>query len=263
MTPALRLHPGLCSVTFRSLNAHEIVSLASETGIKGIEWAGDGHVLPGDTKTAREVANLCADHDIKIPSYGSYIRSQSEQEFAPVLDSCLTLGASNVRIWAGTKGFNETSDEEKSSIADKARFYCETAKKHQVTISLEYHPNTLTDSLDGTVWLLDRVANDNCFSYWQPVPEQPVASCAHDLKTLGARLSHIHLFYWSVGRTRQPLSDGAQYWGDILSLTPPLPANNFTENRWAFMEFVQNDDPNKFREDSRTFLQLLSAQNAH
>lgn len=262
MRQKLHLKPGLCSVTFRALKAEEIVSLAAGNGIEGIEWAGDTHVLPGDTNKANHVAQLCADHQIDVPSYGSYIRSQEQDEFTPVLDTCQALGAGNVRIWAGTKGFDETSDAEKADIADRIRNYCDTAKNSNVTISLEYHPNTMTDSLEGTVWLLDRIANDNCYTYWQPVPEQSITSCVHDITTLAPRLSHIHLFYWSAGRIRQPLADGAKYWSDILSQPTALPNNAFTKNRWAFMEFVREDNPQNFANDSRTFLKLLSKQNA-
>lgn len=260
MTQSPRLLPGLCSVTFRALEPKDIVSLARENAIKGIEWAGDVHVRPGDTKTARKIAKLCADNGIATPSYGSYVRARPEDEFLPALESCLALGASNIRIWAGTEGFAEASISAKQHIADTVRSYCETAKRHKIAVSLEYHPNTLTDSLGGTTWLLNEVANDNCFSYWQPVPEQSMPDCANDIKTLGNKLSHIHLFYWSKGRVREPLADGATYWADVLKTTDALPQNDFTNDRWAFMEFVRDDDPNVFAEDAQTFLKLLSPQ---
>ena len=40
------IRPGLCSVTFRELDAERVVELAAEAGLACVEWAGDVHVPP-------------------------------------------------------------------------------------------------------------------------------------------------------------------------------------------------------------------------
>ena len=160
MSPGVRPQPGLCSVTFRALAAERVIDLAADARLKGIEWASDVHVLPGDLRTARRIATACADRGLKTPSLGSYVRcvsSPSSQEFAPVLETCLALGAKTIRVWAGIKGFAEASAKERLAIAETISGYCEDAFRHGLTVALEFHPDTLTDHIAGAVWLLDQI----------------------------------------------------------------------------------------------------------
>lgn len=268
---AARFQPGLCSVTFRALPPEAIIDLASTALLAGIEWASDVHVTPGDTKGAERVAALCADSGLRTPSLGSYVRSvssPSSQAFAPVLDSCLALGANTIRIWAGDRGFDATPAGDRMAIAETIHGYCEDAARHNVTVSVEYHPNTLTDHVAGARWLLDQVDHEGLRTYWQPVPDQTVDSCLADVALIADRLSNIHVFYWVGDKVRRPLADGSDYWRAVVSgiegllATDRQPSDTEPEDdRWAFMEFVRNDDVAQFRSDSRTFVdQIVSGQ---
>ncbi|WP_421723232.1 sugar phosphate isomerase/epimerase family protein [Bauldia sp.] len=264
MTGAVQLKPGLCSVTFRGLQPPEIIDLATKAGLAGIEWASDVHVVPGDVESARRVANGCANAGLSVPTLGSYVRagaSGSSQAFAPVLDTCLALGANAVRIWAGDRGFHETPADQRREIADIIRDYCETAAGHGVAVSLEYHPNTLTDHRAGARWLLDEVNHPNCFTYWQPVPDQPVDDCIGDLSAIADKLAHLHVFYWTGDKERRPLSEGSAYWDAILSGAGQADigtAGQFSGARWAFLEFVRGDDPDQFLADARVLKAIVA-----
>ncbi|MCP4380826.1 MAG: sugar phosphate isomerase/epimerase [Hyphomicrobiales bacterium] len=270
---AVGLQPGLCSVTFRSLAAERIIDLAAAARLRGIEWASDVHVLPGDVKTARRLAASCADRGLKTPSLGSYVRSvasPSSQEFAPVLDCCLALGANTIRVWAGIKGFAETSVEERMAIVETIRGYCDDASRHGVTVSIEYHPDTLTDHIAGAIWLLDQIGHDNCRTYWQPTPDQSVDDCLSDLALIGSRLSNLHVFYWVGNRIRRPLAEGSEYWRAVLSglgntaiVDRKLDATSDSGDRWAFMEFVREDDVEQFRRDSPVFVDQIVGAGCH
>lgn len=253
------ISPGLCSVTFRKLAPTEIIDLAVKAGLKGIEWAGDVHVEPGDVATARRVSAQCTDAGISVPSLGSYFRAgatEKSQEFEPVLDSCLALGASNIRIWAGDEGFDVLTQDARKRVADKVAHCCELASAQNVSVSLEYHPNTLTDSLAGARWILDAVDHANCFTYWQPVSDQSVADCLADLEAIAEALSHVHVFFWIGEKVRRPLSEGAEYWRSILSALHDADGgeegriSRFPGGRWAFLEFVRDDDISQFRRDA-------------
>ena len=43
----MRIRPGLCSITFRDLSVDDVVALAADAGLAGIEWGADRHVPPG------------------------------------------------------------------------------------------------------------------------------------------------------------------------------------------------------------------------
>ena len=97
----LHMKTGLTSVTFRQKSPEEIIALAKEAGLTGIEWGGDIHVPAGDTKTASEIGRKTREAGLAVLSYGSYYRGDEGEDFAPVLASAKALGAPVIRIWAG------------------------------------------------------------------------------------------------------------------------------------------------------------------
>ena len=66
--------PGLTSITFRSLNAEQIIELVSQAGLRAIEWGGDLHVPHGDTVVAARVRRQTEEAGLEMPSYGTYYR---------------------------------------------------------------------------------------------------------------------------------------------------------------------------------------------
>ena len=232
--------PGLCSITYRQLAPEEIVRLAVASGLKAVEWGTDIHAPPGDAARARELAGLCRDAGLACPTLGSYARatdSARSQPFEPLLDTAEALGAAAIRVWAGETGFAETGEAERQAVAETVHGYAEAAAARGMRVALEYHPDTLTDCRAGTRWLLEAAAHPALFSYWQPVPDQPVEDCRGDLDALGGRLAHLHVFYWRGARERHPLAEGADYWARILAGRPVPPGGH------AFLEFVPGDDP--------------------
>ncbi|MGW2900916.1 hypothetical protein ACWDAO_41745, partial [Streptomyces sp. NPDC001212] len=69
------LIPGLVSVTFRTLSAEAVISLAAEAGLGAVEWGGDVHVPAGAFATAERVRERSADAGLEIAAYGSYHRA--------------------------------------------------------------------------------------------------------------------------------------------------------------------------------------------
>ena len=57
-----------------------------------------------------------------------------------------------------------------SLVLDDAIRVVEEASKRSIIISLEYHNNTLTDTLESTLNLLEAVDSPYFQSFWQPVP---------------------------------------------------------------------------------------------
>lgn len=93
---------GVASVTFRGLNAEQIVSLAVAAGLDGIEWGGDVHVPCGNLKTAKKVQGITKEAGLSVISYGSYFRLgvQRAEDIEYYLQAAQTLGAPIMRIWA-------------------------------------------------------------------------------------------------------------------------------------------------------------------
>ncbi len=252
--------PALCTVTFRKLPADEIVALAAKARLAAVEWAGDAHVPPGDTSTARAVGRLCESAGLKT-SYGSYIAPPSDDlsAFEPALEAALALGASNIRIWPGTRqrDSRDYSAEERRAAANAIRDMAAQAIRHGITVSLEYHPQTLTDEAGSALNLIEAVAHPNVYLYWQPRPGLSLDDAVTEIARIGEHVSHIHVFAWDRDRKRFPLASAADYWQAALAA---MPRSRWTGRRFAMLEFVAGDDPAAFLADANALRQILKLE---
>jgi 3-dehydroshikimate dehydratase len=252
--------PGLVSVTFRKLTPEKIIDLVQEAGLFGIEWGGDIHVPHGDLGIAAEVRRRTEDAGLQVCAYGSYYRSVNvdgaPEPFEPVLESALALGAPVIRVWPGQCGSGEADTAYRKSVADNLRRVGETARESGVTIALEYHGGTLTDTTESALTLMAEIDHSNVKLYWQPPHGLSIEERIEGLKAIHPYLSYIHAFHWEFhdGKIqRQPLSTGAGAWRAYLDTIAELDGDQF-----VLLEFVRDDSPEQFLQDARALKQLLA-----
>ena len=250
------LHSGLVSVTFRKLSVAEIIGLVAETGLEGIEWGGDVHVPHGDLLRARETHQRTLDAGVKIVSYGSYYRLETgETSFELVLETALELGAPNIRVWAGMRGSAAADEGYWQKIIAESRRVSELAARAGISVSYEFHPDTLTDSTETTLRLLGAVAHPNLFTYWQIPNDSDVQENRRNLGRLLDQLSNIHVFYWNPGYERCPLENGRDDWSNYLEVIRSSGRDHF-----VMLEFVQSDSVEAFRRDAATLKNWLGKE---
>ena len=198
---------GLCSVTFRQLAVEQVITLAHETGLQGIEWGGDIHVPVGDIKLAERTAALTRQADLEIVSYGSYYRlGERDESFNKVLETAVHLQAPAIRVWAGAKGSVEAGHQDREKVNNDARKIADMAKTYDIAINIEYHGGTLTDTIGSAQQLMTDIDHPNVFLYWQPAVGETVKNRVHSISTLYKWLSHVHVFHWRE-RERFPFDD--------------------------------------------------------
>jgi len=244
--------PGLVSITFRKLSCAEIVALVAKAGFKGIEWGGDVHVPHGDMAVARDVRRMTEDAGLVVAAYGSYYRAaESEKEglaFEQVLASAKALGAPTIRIWAGKQGSDKADAAYRRAVVEDACRVAALAAAENITISLEYHGNTLTDTNASAQRFLREADHPNVFTYWQPPVGMPQAECVAGLKAILPRLTNLHTFYWittDAGREKRPLAEGKTAWAAYLEA-----ARSTGRDHYALIEFVYQDTPEQFLADA-------------
>lgn len=245
-----QLKTGLVSVTFRKLSPLEIVQLCSKNGVEGIEWGGDIHVPHGNLQRAKEVRFMCEEAGLKIPSYGSYYRTQASDQqkldFKVILDTTLELGTTNIRVWLGKKGSAEANQDYIQRTIEELNQLGQMCKDHHVNISFEYHRNTLTDTPESTMTILNQVSVDNIFTYWQMNPEVSFENNLKALQLCSEKLTHLHTFFWTKSE-RCLLQDGKTEWQAYLEAISHLP-----EERYALIEFVKDESIEHFIKDVQT-----------
>lgn len=251
--------PGLCSVTFRKLSAEEIVKLASQTDLAAIEWGGDVHVPHGDVARAREVARLCADAGLATPSYGSYFRAdpaEEKPEFSAVLDSAKALGAKTIRIWAGQKESAQMTADDWKRLTDESLRVGALAGEAGCEVAFEYHLHTAMDENVAVNRLLRESDHPAVRTYWQPRQKLTTAERLESLQVVLPKLAHLHVFQW-VGDPleRRPLAEGMDEWRQYFQL-----ADTAEGERFAFLEFVPEDNAEAFRADAATLSAMLRSK---
>ncbi|MFK3780371.1 sugar phosphate isomerase/epimerase family protein [Agrobacterium sp. NPDC089420] len=252
--------PGLCSVTFRSLPPQAVIDLAAANGIRAIEWGADIHVPPGDLANASDVAERTAQAGLTVSSYGSYIFAPdySREDLTAVLETAKALGTGHIRIWPGHRKRPSTdysSAERRTATAALAEI-ASRAQDYGMSIGLEYHPNSLTDTLPSALQLAQDLDAPNLFFYWQPAPGLPLEKALAEISALGSRICHLHVFAWLTDANRLPLAERADYWRACIEA---LPENGWTKSAYAMLEFVKDDDANQFAEDAVVLRRILQA----
>jgi sugar phosphate isomerase/epimerase len=249
------LRAGVCSVTFRKLSAQEVIRLAAQAGLQGIEWGGDIHVPHGDLQTAREVARQTREAGLEVSSYGSYYRvgHGDELPFEKVLATAKELGAPIVRVWAGKQGSREASPDYWQQVVEDSRHIAQSASREGITLCYEFHPGTLADTGRSTQRLLESVAHPAMRTYWQPEVEQSLLPNLRDLRTLLPWLVNVHTFWWSSVGERCPLREGEKAWSRFLQVI-----RLSQREHWILLEFVRADSPEAFLQDALTLQQWLN-----
>ncbi len=247
------IRPGLCSVTLRRLPIDAVAQLADECGLRSIEWGTDVHVPPGDVQAAVRARTATAAADCVVASVGSYLFSAGLPDLGDtqrLLDTAVALGAPNIRVWT-TFGVDPESSAH-AIVVDGLRAFCTAAGTRGLTVGLEYHGGTAAATVAGTLGVLEAVDRPELYTYWQPPYWQgPTApeSDAIEVRALGARLSHLHVYEWASAQDRRPLGDGADRWRAVLDAAATVDGT-WTGDRVAFIEFVPDDDPDALRRDA-------------
>jgi len=245
---------GLCSVTFRDRSVEQVAALAADAGLAVVEWGGDTHVPPGDDRAAVAASRASAEAGLGVVSYGSYLVCDdgAASRLGAVLDTTEALGAPAVRVWCP---FGATDRRE---VVDAAAEIAAAADRRGLVVYLEFHGGTLTDSAASAAAVLDDVGATNLFVAWQPPywAEPSTVDDRADLRALGPRLAHLHVYEWDRDLSRHPLARGAAAWP--ARLTVAAAATSAFPGAAALLEFVADDDPANLVADAAVLLGWLA-----
>jgi len=245
---------GLCSVTFKEKTAEEIIALTKEADLEAIEWSSKSHVPETDVKYAKDVADRMKEAGLQTSSYGTYYRLGAHEDFEPYIEVAKVLGASIIRVWAGEKGSDETDAKYRQEIVEDARRIGELAAKEGLSISLEYHAKTLTDTPESAVKLMEEIDSSDVLLYWQPAETLSVEERLDSIPKLAPWLTNVHVFHWEDYNNRFPLGDGFEEWQQYMDSIE----KNSPHEQHYLLEFVPGEDQEQgFYESAETLKKLV------
>lgn len=246
------LQSGLVSITFRQLSPAQVARRAHECNLQAIEWGGDIHAPHGNGAAAAKVAAITAEHGLKVSAYGSYYRVGVSPEqglpFEAVLESAEALGAPDIRVWAGDRASAESNESYWNKVIEDARRISDMARARNITLSFEYHGNTLTDTRESTRRLFADVGGETAGIYWQPPNGMETDECVKGLSEVLPYLRSVHVFHWwPTHKERRPLGEGESRWMQFLEILA-----RGRKNRYCLLEFVRDNDPDNLAADAET-----------
>lgn len=246
---------GVCSITFREKSVSEVIDLAEQAALDGIEWGSDVHVPVGELSWAAQVGGMTRQAGLAVSSYGSYYRVGSDypSTFANILQTAVHLGAPSIRVWAGDCGSDEADDAHWRRVITDTIVIADQAAAKGIHVAFEYHGKTLTDSRESAQRLMQTVSHDNVSLYWQPAVGTTMASRLQDIEAVKTWLSHVHVFHW-LQTDKRPLKEGQADWQQYLSHIPVEEGY-----RYAMLEFVKEDDPEQFLQDADVLHEIIAS----
>lgn len=249
----MQYQTGVASVSFRSLGVDEIVKLAKEAGLDGIEWGSDVHVPCGANETAKSVKERMEANGLAVLSYGSYFRLgvSRTDDIACYLATANALGAPVMRIWAGNRSSEDCTPAKFDSFVEKSKRVAALAEQYGVVLGLECHDSTFTDDYAFEKRLLDAVNSPHFKTYWQPNRFRSFAYNFEAAKALAPYAVTIHTQRWE-GDTRFFLEDFRQEWESYMDVLKATQINyNFV------LEFMPDNRPESLKKEAKTLRSLL------
>lgn len=240
---------GLVSITFRQHSAELIVEKAKDAGLQYIEWGSDVHVPENNLKNSERVRSLTEAAGLKISSYGTYYKLGKSMNIAPYLETAKVLGANIVRIWAGEKASGETDDKVRKNLILEAKDVCKKASKYDMKIQFEYHRNTLTDTAESALKLLEEIDESNCGLYWQPQYTRTFEENMKELDMLLPYVEIIHIFYWDESDNRLFLHDGMNEIREYIKK-----AGKYKK---YLLEFVPDDNIEYLKQEAKSLEEVM------
>ncbi|MBQ1223981.1 MAG: sugar phosphate isomerase/epimerase [Oscillospiraceae bacterium] len=238
---------GLVSVSFRNHTPREILSAMKECGLKYIEWGSDVHV---PLHKASEIAALQKEYGIECSSYGTYFRFGVTpiSELEEYISAAKTLGTDILRLWCGDKNSEDYSEDEKSALFSLCSDAAKIAENHGVTLCMECHNYTYTNTKESAAELMEAVASENFKMYWQPNQYRDKSENIAYARLLAKKTVHLHVFNWERD-DKFPLMGAKDIWKEYLSC--------FTGERTLLLEFMPDDRLDSLKTEAEALKEIV------
>lgn len=234
---------GLVSVSFRQSTPKEILDAMMGAGLTFIEWGSDVHAPACDTEKIREIAALQKEYGVTCSSYGTYFRLGETPlcELDEHIRAAKILGTAVLRLWCGRKSGADMTERERNELLEECKKAADAAERGGVTLCMECHKNTFTESPEDAVCLMKAVDSPRFRMYWQPFQWQTAEENIKNAKKLSAYAEHIHVFNWK-GSEKFPLCEAVEEWRGYLA--------EFSSPRTLLLEFMPNGSLDELKSEA-------------
>ena len=249
----------LCTIAFQDRKFEDVLNLAVRAGFDGVEPWGKPDHMPGSYNAAenRRMARAIRERGLDVSQYGSYINPVSpgfEREMAEGLDTASDLGTDKIRVWAGSCGSSEATDEDWQKVISGFRRFADCAGDRGVSLVLEMHLGYLCDTVRGSLRLVEGVDRPNFLLNFQPMYTDSASRVVEVARQVASRVATVHAQnYTTPGRNARSLISAGYV--DYRAVVRELAAAGF--DGYLEVEFVKEDDPDAALMADAAFLRGL------
>lgn len=242
-------HLGLVSISFRGLSPEIITEAVKNAGLSCIEWGSDVHAPCDNTENLQKIADLQKKAGLFCCSYGTYFRlgANDTADLQKYIDAAKILGTDILRLWCGTKSSLEYTQEEENTLFSLCREAALLAEKNGVTLCMECHNGTYTDTKEGAIRLMKAVNSPAFRMYWQPNQFTSAEENKQYARLLSPFTKHIHVFNWTE-KERFPLGEADALWKEYLKY--------FYDNT-LLLEFMPDDNISSLKTEAEALRRLI------
>lgn len=242
---------GLVSVSFRPLSPEEVVKAMVGSGLKYVEWGSDVHAPCTDDARLAEIVELQKKYGVVCCSYGTYFRLGVNpiEEFPAYIRAAKILGTNMLRVWAGKAKLEDQTPEWRKMIIEEAKKAALLAEEAGVIVCTECHRNTMTQTKEFALELMEGVNSPAFRTYWQPNPSITAEENLEYIRLLKPYVTHLHVFHRECD-TPVPLAQGAEDWKAYLA--------EFSGDRAALLEFMYDGKVETLPAEAQTLRKIFA-----
>ena len=248
-----KMKTGLTSVSFRKLSVDEVIDLAKNAKVDGIEWGSDVHVPETDIEGAEAIAKKTRKAGLEVLSYGSYFFLSAGSDFLPYIKAALAMGTRTIRIWGGKKERWELSDEEYQALVEETRAIGKLAEENGVTVALEYHGHSITATAEDAAKFVSDVASPAIKLYWQAIIGRAHEDNLKDIDVVAPYLVNVHVFNYIDGKQELlETGNGPEEWRAYARRVSEIPGD-----RAFITEFCKGGLAESFLSDAKVLNSII------
>jgi len=244
------MNAGLVSVSFRPLSPEEVIRGAADAGLKFIEWGSDVHAPCQNEERLAEIVALQDKYSVSCCSYGTYFRLgvNAMEELPAYIRAAKQLGTDILRLWCYNKNADDVTTEEKEFLFGECRKAAKIAEENGVTLCLECHKKSYTETKEGALELMQAVNSPAFRMYWQPNQSRTIAQNLEYVSLLKEYIVHIHVFQWKNAE-KLPLETGLEEWTQYLS--------NLGGDHMCLLEFMPDNSIESLPREAASLKKLI------
>ena len=188
-----------CTIACREKLLDEAVRIVHRAGFDGVEiWGREPHTPEKfDENRMRATRKLLDDVGVVARVFGSYLtfgstRPDAKVELNDTLHVARWLKTPLIRVWASDVASNDASPEVWERTIDEAREASERASKLDMTLVAEMHANTIADTAQAAVQLVESVDHENFRLNFQASAVDDGQTPEDRLRMVLPWVSHVH-----------------------------------------------------------------------